>query len=100
MVSQSSADVCFTPQKRTLRSATAMSAKCQKRTSQTSPKAAGAFAEAVIRSVELIVQPDTQDVVGDLAADISYARELWVACNDHARRCAKAAREPGERRVK
>jgi hypothetical protein len=63
-------------------------------------KPAGPFAEAVIRSVELIVQPDAQDVVGDLAADISYARELWVACNDHARRCAKAAREPGERRVK
>jgi hypothetical protein len=34
-------------------------------------KPAGPFAEAVIRSVELIVQPDAQDVVGDLAADIS-----------------------------
>src|SRR5258708_18362536 len=27
---------------------------------------AGAFAEAVIRSVELIVQPDAQDVVGEM----------------------------------
>jgi len=29
-------------------------------------QAAGAFAEAVIRSVELIVQPDAQDVVGEM----------------------------------
>jgi hypothetical protein len=30
-------------------------------------EAAGAFAKAVIRSVELIVQPDAHDVVGELA---------------------------------
>ena len=30
-------------------------------------QAAGAFAEAVIRSVELIVQPDAKDVVGEMA---------------------------------
>ena len=30
------------------------------------PQAAGAIAEAVIRSVELIVQPDTHDVVGKM----------------------------------
>ena len=30
-------------------------------------QAAGASAEAVIRSVELIVQPDAKDVVGEMA---------------------------------
>src|SRR5262249_29316800 len=49
-----------------------MSALCQKRTLR---HAAQATAEAVIRSVELIVQPDAHDVVDEMRVDQDPAQK-------------------------
>ena len=62
-------------------------------------QAAGAFAEAVIRSVELIAQPDAKDVVGEMGVlsanpdrqHTHSAREIigsMAAATDRARRAS------------
>jgi hypothetical protein len=61
------------PQKRKFVGMITMSALCQK---QTSPSPDGAFAEAVIRSVELIVQRDAHDVVGGVSVGVNRGQVI------------------------
>jgi hypothetical protein len=62
-----------------------MSALCQKQTSLSWR----AFAEAVIRSVELIVQPDAKDPVGEMGLSGGLARGHGTRRAGPRRTCAR-----------